>query len=68
MPVCGNVCSHVCILLSPYCWETVEGQRAGSWPPASVTLGKEVEQRGEVVAGDMTETEKALYVVFCLII
>lgn len=24
--------------LSPYCGETVEGQRGGSWPPASVTL------------------------------
>lgn len=50
------VCVWKCVCVGLHCLltagETVEGQRAGSWPPASVTLVKVAEQRKEVVAGE----------------
>lgn len=46
-----NVCLCMCVL-SSYCREIVEGQRAGSWPPASVTLVEVVEEREEEGAAE----------------
>lgn len=54
--LCVCVCVEVCMCVGLHCLltagETVEGQRAGSWPPASVTLVKVAEQREEVVVGE----------------
>lgn len=58
MCVCGSMCACVCLHCLLTAGETVEGQRAGSWPPASVTLVKVVEQREEVVAGELRHGRK----------